>query len=629
MNWHHQHRRMRREAVGRYMVMAVFGLMTLAFFRLQVLGSDRYRLQSEENRLRPVTVPAPRGLITDRNGVALADNVPGYAVALIAPSVDSLRATLERVSPMAALDSVQIERIVQRYRRRSHEPVVIVPDASFEVVSALEERRAWIPGLVIQSEPKRRYPFGAVAAHVVGYVGEVTEAELEANTFPAARLGTLVGRDGLEREYDNRVRGSDGVRFLEVDALGRAVREAREESQLEPQPGETIRTSLEIGLQRYVSEIFPSEQRGAAIVMDPRSGAVLALYSSPGFDPNAFVGGIDPELWRNLSRAEDSPLLNRVIQARYPPASPWKLVVAAVAMKRGIVGLESRMPIPCAGGLRYYNRYFRCWRVQGHGDLNLAEAIQHSCDVYFYQLGLRLQLPNLLQDASALGFREVTGIDLPNEVAPIFPASPEYYNRRYGPRGWTNAVTLNLAIGQGENSQTLLGMMRFYAMLANTEGVAPEPWIVEPASSQSRMTLGLDEESLLGLREALVAVVSRGTAVGARIANLHIAGKTGTAQNAHGPDHGWFIAFAPAENPQVMAGAIVEFGEHGSSVAPIVTQMIARHLLGEDTPAATATDVELTVPDDSAPMPVPIIPTPSTDRPSPRSTTPRDTPRRR
>lgn len=615
MNWHHQHEMIRRGEIGRYLVLGFFALLALAFFRVQVLGSSRYQLQSEENRLRPVAIPAPRGLIVDRRGIVLADNVPGYAVALIAPAVDSLRATLDRIAPIARLDSAQIARAVQRYRRRPYDPVVVLSDAPFEVVSALEERRTWIPGLVIQSEPKRRYPHGDTGAHAVGYVGEITESELDEGTFPGARLGTIVGRDGLEREYDDRIRGEDGVRSLEVDALGRTVQEAGEESRLEPQPGQTIQTTLDIGLQEYVASVFPVGRRGAVVAMDPRTGEILALYSSPTYDPNAFIGGIDLDLWRNLSHAEDSPLLNRAIQARYPPASPWKLVMASLAMKRGIVNLNSHMPIPCTGGMRYYNRYFRCWRVQGHGSLTLAEAIQHSCDVYFYQLGLRLQLPNLLHDGAEVGFREVTGIDLPNEATPIFPPSTEYYNRRYGPRGWTNAVTLNLAIGQGENAQTLLGMVRFYAMLANADGSTPDPWLVQPPNPVRRHRLGIDREALAGLRDALVAVVSRGTAAGARIANLHIAGKTGTAQNAHGPDHGWFLAFAPAEAPQIVVGAIVEFAEHGSSVAPMVTQVIARHLLGPGAQPSRPSDVELSVPADSAPMPVPILPDPSGRRP--------------
>jgi penicillin-binding protein 2 len=343
------------------------------------------------------------------------------------------------------------------------------------------------------------------------------------------------------------------------------------------------------------------------MVMDPTNGDILALYSSPSYDPNAFIGGVDPQLWSKLSQSSDFPLLNRAMQARYPPASPWKLVVAAMAMKRGLVDLNTHMPIPCRGGLQYYNRYFRCWRPEGHGDLTLAEAIQYSCDVYFYQLGLKLGLTSLLGDAVQLGFRDRSGIDLPNEIRPLFPASTEYYNQRYGPRGWTSAVTLNLAIGQGENAQTLVNMVSYYAMLANPDGRAPEPHLAAGAPAPIR-SLGLTGEQLAGLREALVEVVQRGTAAGARVADLRIGGKTGTAQNPHGPDHGWFIAFAPADAPRVVVGAVVEFAEHGTAVAPMVNRIIARHLLGPGMPALTAADYQVVLPDDSAPEPVPILP---------------------
>ncbi len=482
---------------------------------------------------------------------------------------------------------------------------MIQRDAAFEVVSALEEQRVWNPGLVIQSDPKRYYPHGPVAAHLLGYVAEATEEEVREGKV--RRGGVLVGRDGLERQYDDLLRGQDGFKFVEVDALGRTVREAREEATLAPEPGQTLRTTVDIELQQYIRDNFPPDSRGAVVALDPRNGEVLALYSAPSFDPNAFIGGYDPERWTELRESEEYPLFNRATQARYPPASPWKLAMATMALRREVVTMDSRMDISCTGGMRYYNRYFRCWKIEGHGDLTLAEAIQQSCDVYFYQLGLKLRLENLLHDAVELGFRERTGVDLPNEYQPLFPPSTEYYNRQYGPRGWTNAVTLNLAIGQGENSQTLINMVRFYAALASASGTAPEPRLVPGKPGRSR-SLQLSASSIFGLREALVGVVAGGTAAAARIADLRIAGKTGTAQNPQGPDHGWFIAFAPAEDPVIVVGAIVEFAEHGSSVARLVTPIIARHLLGPDAVPTRAADYQLQTPADSAPEPVPILP---------------------
>jgi penicillin-binding protein 2 len=612
VTWNHPFELARRGRTARLAILAVFGVLALAFFRIQVLLSERFELVSESNRLRQLTVPAPRGLIIDRDGVVLAENVPGYSVSLIAASEDSLRAALERLQPFVPTSRAERERIVERYGRAPSEPVLVRRDAPLALVSALEEGRVWNPEVVIQSDPRRRYPFGEVAAHLVGYVGEVTDEELRAGEIPKIRLGAEVGRDGLEQQYDVQLRGHDGARFVEQDALGRTVREGRAEAVLPPQPGTTVRTTVDIELQQYIHDQFPAGARGAVMALDPRNGEVLALYSSPSYDPNAFIRGIDPEAWEALVSSPDFPLFNRATQARYPPASPWKLAVAAMGLQRGVVHMGSHMPIPCRGGLPYYTRYFRCWKLAGHGDLTLAEAIQYSCDVYFYQLGLKLGVPALLADGGAMGFRDVSGIDLPNETRPQYPASTEYYNQRYGPRGWTSAVALNLSIGQGENAQTLANMVRFYAMLASPNGRAPEPRLVVGEQTETR-SLGLTPEQLAGLRHALVFVLEAGTAAGARVANLAIAGKTGTAQNPQGADHGWFIGFAPAEEPTIVVGAIVEFAEHGSAIAPMVTRIISRYVLGESAP--TFMSERLLMPEDSAPASIPILPDTSLLRP--------------
>jgi len=264
------------------------------------------------------------------------------------------------------------------------------------------------------------------------------------------------------------------------------------------------------------------------------------------------------------------------------------------------------MDIPCTGGMLYGNRYFRCWYEAGHGRVTLREAIEHSCDVYFYQLGLLIGLDNLLEDGVKMGFLEPSGIDLPDERSPHFPESTEYYDRRYGPRGWTSGVTLNLSIGQGENSQSVSNMVRFYSMLANEDGSAPELRLVLDGPTRRRQ-LGLDNESLQGLRESLVQVVETGTAAASQVAQLRIAGKTGTAQNAHGRDHGWFVGFAPAENPEIVVAAILEHAEHGSTVAPFVNRIIARFILGEDAPLP-----RFVMPADSVPRPRALMPEPAT-----------------
>ncbi len=610
MSAFHPHLLDRRLGLARGVVWSVVGILMLSFFRVQILGHGKYQLQSETNRLRPIPLPAPRGVIYDRNGRVLAENVPGYTVSLLPGPEANLRSTLARIASIANIDSAGIERVLQRARRAPYQPALVLGDAPFTVVSALEERRVAIPGLLIQAEPKRFYPDTAVVAHLIGYVGEVTEAERASSRFAAVRLGGLVGKYGLELEYDDTLRGSEGLRFVEVSAKGQMVRDAEAAANLNPVPGKDLHTTIDLDLQLFISRIFPGGQRGAVIALNPNTGEVLALYSAPGFDPNAFVGGISATYWRSLNESPAHPLLDRAIQARYPPGSTWKLAVAAMALKRGIVGPRSKMPIPCRGGLQYGNRYFRCWNARGHGDLTLTEAIAQSCDVYFYQLGIKLGVSSLLEDANAWGFRGRTGIDLPGELPSEFPTGPEYYDRLYGPRRWTSAVALNLAIGQGENAQTLVQMVRLYQQLAS-DGNMRTPFVVRPASagaaSAENVSLDLSAEQLATLRRAMIAVVEQGTARGSRLASLSIAGKTGTAQNPHGPNHGWFIGFAPPEKPEIVVGAIVEFAREGPYVAPLVSRTIA-HYLGIDDRSAAAMRVVL--PSDSAPQPFQLPGTP-------------------
>jgi len=569
-----------RASAARTVLAVVFLALSGAFFRLQVLEHGAYRLKSESNRLRPVPLPAPRGLILDRHGAVIAENVPGYSVSLLAESEDSLLAMVRRLEPILPLDSEEVRRVVQRYHDAPYQPTLLVKNAPLPLVASLEERRTVLPGLVVQTEPKRAYPDSGEVAHLVGYVGEATQEEL-AGPDSGRPLGAIVGKEGLEREYESALAGADGIRFVEVDAMGRVVREEGAAQSLAAVPGQSVHTTIDLGLQRFVASTFPAGRRGAVVAMDPRSGDILALYSAPSYDPNAFVGGVDPTYWRSLNENPDLPLLDRAIAARYPPASTFKLATAVMALKRGLVNFHSKMPLPCIGGIRFGNRFFKCWTT-GHGYLTLEQAITNSCDGYFYQLGLLLGVPDFLQDGMDLGFGDRSGVDLPGEQRPAFPASTAYYDRVYGKAGWTRAVAMNLAVGQGENAQTLVNMVRFYAALANG-GPEPQPHILAGAPP-STTRVDLPDSIFAGIRQALVAVVEQGTARGARLAALHIAGKTGTAQNTQyqWKDHAWFIAFAPAEAPRIVVGAIIEGAGHGSGITPTIARIIERYLLGPD-----------------------------------------------
>ena len=608
MNGFDSYRVRERADIAQLVLVGTFVLLIGAFFRTQVIQHEKFQLRAETNRLRPIALTPPRGTIFDRNGNVIAENVPGYSVKVLAQSVDSLRAVIARIGRFVPIDTADVEEIVGKFRLARYQPAVIFGDASFEMIARLEEHRAVLPGLVIQSEPKRLYPAGKAVAHLVGYVSEVTENDLTAERYPGADLGTIVGKAGLERQYDDTLRGIAGVRYMEVNARGRLVREDAGGASLQPTPGRPIITTIDLDLQRFIDSIWPVGTRGAMIAMTP-GGQIRALYSSPSYDPNVFVGGISRANWRALNEDEARPLLNRAIQTRYPPASPFKLAIAAMALKRGLIGLDTHMPTPCRGGMRLGNRVFRCWKKEGHGSLDLIGAVAKSCDVYFYQVGLRLGLKAIMEDGVLMGFRDPSGIDLENEKAPIWPASTAYFDKLYGPRHWSPpATTLNFSIGQGEITETLINMMKFYEGLAS-EGRSSTPYIVRPSSGKT-VDLGLTEAQLDGLRHALIAVVEQGTAAASRRKDLAVAGKTGTAQNSHGKDHGWFIGFAPADKPELIIGSIMEFSEHGSSVAPYVVRVLRRQLLGPDTVGTIKIKALLdeTVAQDTAPRPVELNP---------------------
>ncbi len=600
---------LQKRTTAAYLVVSLaFLVLAGAFFRTQIIQHEKYQLKAESNRLRPVALPPPRGAVVDRHGAVIAENLPGYTVKLLAPNADSLRAALVRLSTVVPLDTAQMSDVVRRWRNARYQPVVVFGDATFETASRLEEHRALLPGLVLQSEPRRLYPAGPAVAHLVGYVSEITDAELESGRFAGAQPGSIVGRAGIEREYDDTLRGREGVRYIEVNARGGLVREQASAASLPPIAGRPLNTTIDLDLQRYIDSIWPPGVRGAMLAVTPR-GEIRALYSAPTYDPNLFVGGISGADYRALLTDAANPLINRAIYGRYPPASPFKLATAAMALRRGIVGFGSHMPVPCTGGYRLGNRVFKCWKKEGHGSLDLVGAVAKSCDVYFYQLGQKLGLEAIIQDGVLMGFRDRSGVDLPSEQEPVYPASLEYFDKRYGPRNWSPPATiLNFSIGQGENTQTLVNMVKFYAALAG-DGKIRAPYVVREAKAPSH-DLGLTPEQLAGLRRALIAVVEQGTAAASKRKDLAVAGKTGTAQNSHGKDHGWFIGFAPADKPELIVGAIMEFSEHGSSVAPYVVRTLRRQLLGPDTVGTIKikTLIDETTPQDTAPRPVELNP---------------------
>lgn len=575
------HQRLRSRVARWLLLVVVVGLAT-QFFRIQVLKHTTYALRSDENRIRRLPIPAARGTIYDRQGRVLAENVPGYSIVVLPLSLDSLRVALDKLADLLGHSDEKTERLVEAYRLHPNRPVMVESDASFAEVSAIEERRAHLPGgILIETAPKRYYTFGPLLAHVIGYVGEISEEELKLEEFRGYEPGRIVGQTGVERVYDRVLAGTPGERYVEVNALGRLVGDFQAPRRTPPVPGRDLYLNIDLDLQQKAAELFPDTLAGAVVAIEPESGAVLAMYSAPSFDPNVFVGSLEAGAWRQLNIDPGRALFNRAVSATYAPGSTFKLVIAGIAMAAGEADAGTHMPIPCRGALLYYGRVFRDWTPSGHGSLDLVGAIRESCDVYFYQLGLKIGLERMLAAVPRFGFRRPTGIDLPSDISGAFPPDTSWYTRRYGRSGWTNSVALNLAIGQGENAQSPLKMVQVFAALANG-GTLPTPRVArDGAVTEPAATLPLDGGQIAVLRQAMVEVVNTptGTARGSRLSGWTLAGKTGTAQNPHGEDHAWFIGFAPEENPAIVAAAVLEGGGHGSSAAaPIVSRLVGFYL---------------------------------------------------
>ena len=585
MKTQHPHARRRRALGAQAGLLLLFGALVATFFRVQVLSSSTYKLQAEENRLKRLDIPAPRGTIFDRNGRIIADNVPGYAVTILPASRDSIMATVALLRPWLKLSDTQVSRLDATVRRYPRQPLTVTADAGLEAATSLMERRAEFPTVFVEMRPQRRYVAGPAISPIIGYIGEITGEEIGSATFPEDlyQQGMIVGKTGIEREYEHILQGQAGVRFVEVDAKGRIVGDFSGSTSRPGLAGGDLRLAIDLDLQEWIHRIFPADLMGAVVALDPTDGSVLALYSAPTFDPNEFVGGIDPDLWRRLNTDPKKPLYNRAVLGLYAPASTFKVATGAIGLDLGVIKPTDRMPIPCTGGMSYGNRYWRCWKPAGHGSLDLAGAIQHSCDVYFYQLGLKIGLARLLTEGTEkIGLSRRCGIDLPEEKGGVFPSGPEFWQSRFGYFPNEGEV-LSLAIGQGPNSQTPLKMAQLYTALAR-DGSAPAPSLfIGRQDAPEGFSFKLSAEDLESLRQGLRQVTGiGGTAHLSSVPLWDMIGKTGTGQNPLSVqglalDHAWFAAIAGPKGkpPEVVVVVIIEYGGGGSAVAAPVAAKAA------------------------------------------------------
>ncbi|MGH2571789.1 MAG: penicillin-binding protein 2, partial [bacterium] len=498
------------------------------------------------------------------------------------------------LSLLSQLMEVPEAEITQRLQSGPRElPRVIRRDVGFPQVSRIAERQEELPGISLQVTNVRHYPLGSLAAHVLGHVGEISENEVEPLREQGYRPGDFVGRTGLEKVYERDLRGRDGERFLEVDAVGRVIGPFHGRDPIPPVTGHTLRLHLDADIQALAESLLVG-RRGAACVLDVATGGVIALASAPTFDSNMFATGIATAQWERLNTDPAVPLLNRAVQAVYAPGSTFKLVSFSLALDDRVVGLRSRQSTPCWGGYQFGNRYFRCWEEAGHGWLDLEAGLVQSCDVYFYQIGERLDVDQLARYSREAGFGEPTGIDLPQELVGNVPGS-EWLNRRYGEGRWSRGTLLNLVIGQGENLVTPLQLARLACAVARGgEFTAPRIAASVDADDGTRLRFppvvqrkwNVTPQTTERLREAMRRVVadSTGTGRSCRVPGWTVAAKTGTAENPHGKPHSLFMGYAPTERPEVAFSVVVEAGGHGSDVALPIARTILRRIAPEPPP---------------------------------------------
>jgi penicillin-binding protein 2 len=568
--------------MGARMIIALLGaVLIVPLYRLQIAGGEQFALQASQNRMRPVVVRAPRGTIYDRHGRIVAENIVGYQITLMPADTATLRAQVKRLQPVLGLDSTQVEVAFRRYRRAPHLPMEVTRDASQEAVARLEERRFEFPEVLVQEYPKRHYPAGEAIAHFIGYVSEISENELALPEFAGYDQGRWIGKAGLERQYEKTLGGEPGVRYLEIDARGRIKQWLPDELGRPAVAGRDIQLSLDLDLQEFIAHIFPKDSTGAMIALDPASGGILAYYSNPSYDPNAFIGGVSDTLWNRLLLDPRKPLLDRAGGSGQPAASTWKLAVAGMALDVGAITPEEYMSIPCRGGMQYGSRYWKCWYAPGHGRLSLIEGIKNSCNVYFYQVGLRIGLDRFLETGTRLGLGNRTGVDIPSEFKPNFPASREYWIKHFGLNP-TEGEVLSMSIGQGPILMTTLKLAQIYTALVRPDGRVPAPRFapVEDPPADT-FDFNLDARDVWFLEAGMRRVTGPGgTAALSRLKDWELIGKTGTAQNPPNPDHGWFVGMGgpPGGAPEIAVTAFIEFAQHGTMPSGYVAEAINFYL---------------------------------------------------
>ena len=586
MNWDS------RRKVLLAVITVVLALLGGRLFLMQVIQREKYRKIATENRIRILPLTAPRGTVFDRNGLPLINNRLSFAISVLQPDFrgDQARA---RLANILQLDRNDLNARLARRTGLPLEPVGIIRDADFQTICRLQEHLDDFPGVIAGDEYVREYPSAGWAGHALGYVREIGPESEPRKSRTGAPLRGLVGAVGIEKQYDELLRGEDGIHYAQMNAFGQLVGSMPGFEDVPPTAGTDLMLALDSRLQFLADSLLAPYLAGTVVALDVKTGGILCFVTTPGYDANAFSGVLSSAEWDALRDDPLHPLLNRATKGLYSPGSTSKLVTAAAALEAGAVSPTERFR-SCNGGYRFGNRVFSCWKKEGHGALSMKEAIEQSCNVYFYQMIQKLDIDRWSSIVKAGGFGKATGVDIPGEGSGLVPDRKFYEERSPGGR-WSKGLMLNLAIGQGEFLVTPLQLAQYFAAIANG-GVAMKPhflqatrepggtWKTAPPEEAFRLTYSASTFALL--REAARAVVqgSHGTARAIYDQKAPMAGKTGTAQNPHGKEHSWFVGYAPSEAPQIVVAALVENAGHGSVFAAPVCLQIARAYLNPPPP---------------------------------------------
>ncbi|MFM8551004.1 MAG: penicillin-binding protein 2 [Nitrospiraceae bacterium] len=585
----------RRLTILKIALLAIVGLLALRLWDLQVRDGAYYRDLSENNRTRTVILEPARGLIYDRQGVLLANNVPSFGLYVTLEDVKDRKALVDGLVSLIGLDEAAVRKKLAE-RGSKLLPRKIKDGLSLREAALIESHRLDLPGVMIQADSQRNYPNGSTMAHVLGYVAQVSAEQLEKTESQDLHQGSIVGQYGVEKAYDRFLRGQAGQKVIEVDALGH---EKQTVSVEKPVAGDDLYLSIDIRIQRLAEELLGDES-GAIVALDPTSGAVLASASRPAFDPNVLSRELTAKQWDAIVQNEARPLTNRATQGQYPPGSTFKIVMAAAALESHTVTPATK--IRCVGGFPFGRRVYKDWKAGGHGFMDVSQALVESCDVFFYTVGQRMGIDTIAAFADQFGLGQDTGVELPSERTGIVPSTA--WKEKAKGQPWLPGETISASIGQGYVTVTPMQMAHLMATVAN-DGTSFRPRVVRavrerasgllhevPTVPHGHLTVAQDTLALI--KEALAGVVTRGTATRARSSLVSIAGKTGTAQTAAlrtGPmqdipkrfrDHAWFVSYAPTDAPRIAVAVLVEhMGHGGSAAAPLAKQIIEAFVRNE------------------------------------------------